>query len=509
MALTIKHPFVCTVPDDPLAAAAGEVVSTNWNDTHSLSGTLDQPNIGNITATGANTPRPIGDYFTEVYSLKDFGPTGTANDTATFNTASLAVSNSGGGKIIVPTGTYVVGGTFPIHLYHNVWLCGEGAGSILQSAATVTKSAVNPLQVVGLIQVGGDGGGNSNNVRITDLNFSDNGFTDIGSGTINVAPGATDFVFERNIITNASQLAVALGATTRFCITNNYILKTVQPQVGGFYSQIQAILVVASGESKYGVIANNDIVGAALDVCLNEGIISGNKISGFVFGNGIVTEQSPFCYNLQINDNIIWNGIGTDVNGTHAGGIENWAKDTTISGNIIFGNSGVGIDHGGQNGTVSNNICYDNATSQAGLHGLGARYADATYNANNTVYSNNRSYNTAGVGGPQGYGYSEQSALLSGITIIGNNLNTNAIGPTNIQSATTTIINPDIVKLNGGKPIQLSASAFAGLSSSPVAGMVSTINNSSVTAFGAVIGGTGATTVLGWYNGTNWTVIGS
>lgn len=52
------------------------------------------------------------------------------------------------------------------------------------------------------------------------------------------------------------------------------------------------------------------------------------------------------------------------------------------------------------------------------------------------------------------------------------------------------------------------AQAFASLPGSPVAGMIATINNSTVNAFGAVIAGGGGNTVLGWYNGTNWTVIG-
>lgn len=50
--------------------------------------------------------------------------------------------------------------------------------------------------------------------------------------------------------------------------------------------------------------------------------------------------------------------------------------------------------------------------------------------------------------------------------------------------------------------------AFANLPPAPTAGMMYTVSNSSTTVWGNVIGGTGASTVLAFYNGTNWTVAG-
>lgn len=49
---------------------------------------------------------------------------------------------------------------------------------------------------------------------------------------------------------------------------------------------------------------------------------------------------------------------------------------------------------------------------------------------------------------------------------------------------------------------------FANLPPSPTAGMLYTVSNSSTTVWGNVIGGTGASTVLAFYNGANWTVAG-
>lgn len=37
--MQVKHPFVSSIPDDPVAAAAGEVVPSNWNANHTVTGT--------------------------------------------------------------------------------------------------------------------------------------------------------------------------------------------------------------------------------------------------------------------------------------------------------------------------------------------------------------------------------------------------------------------------------------------------------------------------------------
>jgi len=51
VALTITHPFVSAIADDPAAAAAGQVVPSNWNASHSISGTLPAANIAPAGST--------------------------------------------------------------------------------------------------------------------------------------------------------------------------------------------------------------------------------------------------------------------------------------------------------------------------------------------------------------------------------------------------------------------------------------------------------------------------
>lgn len=55
MPLTVKHNKVSAIPDDPAAVAAGEVVPSDWNADHPVTGTLDLANggTGQTTANGA------------------------------------------------------------------------------------------------------------------------------------------------------------------------------------------------------------------------------------------------------------------------------------------------------------------------------------------------------------------------------------------------------------------------------------------------------------------------
>lgn len=54
MPLTVKHTKVSAIPDDPAAVAAGEVVPSDWNADHPVTGTLDIANGGTGQATAAN-----------------------------------------------------------------------------------------------------------------------------------------------------------------------------------------------------------------------------------------------------------------------------------------------------------------------------------------------------------------------------------------------------------------------------------------------------------------------
>jgi hypothetical protein len=75
------------------------------------------------------------------------------------------------------------------------------------------------------------------------------------------------------------------------------------------------------------------------------------------------------------------------------------------------------------------------------------------------------------------------------------------------------IANPasGVTEINNGTAAQpgvllLRGQTFASLPASPIAGMFATVTDSTTTTYGATITGSGANTVLAWYNGSNWTV---
>lgn len=57
MAITVTHTKVSAIADDAGASAAGQVLPSDWNANHSLSGTVDVTNggTGSSTASGART----------------------------------------------------------------------------------------------------------------------------------------------------------------------------------------------------------------------------------------------------------------------------------------------------------------------------------------------------------------------------------------------------------------------------------------------------------------------
>lgn len=60
-----------------------------------------------------------------------------------------------------------------------------------------------------------------------------------------------------------------------------------------------------------------------------------------------------------------------------------------------------------------------------------------------------------------------------------------------------------------GSYFQHAGVTFANLPASPAAGMFAYVTDSTVNTWGSTIAGGGTNKVLGWYNGTNWTVIGA
>jgi hypothetical protein len=53
---SVKHKFTCPVPDDAAAVAAGQVVPSNWNDSHDITLVASDVNAAPIPHIGASAP---------------------------------------------------------------------------------------------------------------------------------------------------------------------------------------------------------------------------------------------------------------------------------------------------------------------------------------------------------------------------------------------------------------------------------------------------------------------
>jgi hypothetical protein len=196
--------------------------------------------------------------------------------------------------------------------------------------------------------------------------------------------------------------------------------------------QNQAILASpAAGENTFNRICDNDFVNSAIDIDCNRSVITGNTISGYGFGAGITTEVGATCYSNVLGNNIITGATGTDDNNYICCGIENWAYGSVITGNIILANGGSGIDQGGKRSVVGMNVIFNNGLS-VNLAGINTRYADASYSGSESVIIGNRCFDTAGAGGTQTYGYTDQNTSPSYVVLIGNSFKQNKTGATNV-----------------------------------------------------------------------------
>lgn len=414
----------------PVSSNDNSCASTHWvNLFIAQTGIIPGTSVSFIqSGTGAVT-RTMQDKARDWLNAKDFGVLcdGSTNDVANINKAIvqanfLASSTTGSIGVRLPTGVCIVGSTsiFPLS---NTKLVGAGIGA-------TTLKVTGAFTSAGIIDTAG--GGPLSNFEVSDLTIDMGDFTTTGTIGIQLAT-ATNIAIRRNEIKKMGQFGISLGNVDGFWIEDNILTRTATAT-----SQNQAIIVAASGVNSHGHINRNKATNSAFAISAYDTEITGNSITGFGFGSGITTEQNANCYNLTISGNVITGGAGEDVNLTWDIGIENWCKRSIISGNVLYSNAGDGIDNGGQDSIIANNLVYDNGTGTTGLNGINARYGDATYNSNNSIYSNNKSFNTTGASGTQTYGYYEQSSSLSGIVVTENNFGTNKTGPTNIASSSTT-----------------------------------------------------------------------
>lgn len=87
MSLSVTHAFVSTIPDDPSSAAAGDVVPSNWNAAHTISGTLPAANVGPAGSAGQIQ-------FNNAGALGAFASYTASTSTLQFDAADAAAPNA-------------------------------------------------------------------------------------------------------------------------------------------------------------------------------------------------------------------------------------------------------------------------------------------------------------------------------------------------------------------------------------------------------------------------------
>lgn len=138
MSLTITHPFVSAIADDPVAAAAGQVVPSNWNAAHSISGILPVANLPLATSSTPGIVQPDNSTITISSGTLSAVPAGiTIGTTAITGGASTEVLYNLGGVVSSDAG-----------------LVYTGAAGFLNTTATVTAPLfIGTQNVAGQAQI--------------------------------------------------------------------------------------------------------------------------------------------------------------------------------------------------------------------------------------------------------------------------------------------------------------------------------------------------------------------
>ena len=427
-----------TLPNNKLDVIGGAYVSGNLgigitNPTATLevvgslkvSGTITGTATTATTALGFSTTASInttgiitatGGFSGMWISAKNFGAKGdgTTNDTTSIQNALNSLTS--GGTLYIPPGTYILSGTTGVTIPSNVRVVGAGV------SATYLRQNVGLTAGISLLSATG-----KNNITIEHITFDGNNYTNDSTDAL------LNFTFTDSInVKNCSFIkfdkqGLFLNSVVNGIVKDNYFYRTSTAN-----TQNQGLTVTYSTyytplRLSYNIIVDsNTFINSATIFACHSSIITNNYIKGFGFGAGITIDVDPYyttlgyknVYNIHIDKNIITGGSGTDVNDYKCGGIENWAFNSKITNNVIYGNSGAGIDQGGKYCIVSDNLIYDNGITSPGNSGIAGRVlmlnsntiVDKNFDSSYSKYINNivgLTTNYTGTG--QSYGYEDQS----------------------------------------------------------------------------------------------------
>lgn len=373
--------------------------------------------------TTDTTASPSQDKGDQVVSVRKFGAVGdgATDDTAAFNTALASLAKSGGGKCVVPKGTYLISGTtnpaITSHVTSNVHLVGEGKG------VSTLKIAGEPAGSF-LFCSGDNWSVESLTIDMQDYFIPRAGFAAI------VATG-TNWRIANCAIIKMGRRGILVNGGANGLIEGNLITRTEPSPIDN-----SAMISVPDGK---GNLPTN--IRIADNVCVNSMIyfkdgkdstITRNKITGSRFGTGIIT--GVHSDNIYVINNTCSGGRGRDQTGTYVSGFELWGTNSVIANNTSYDNDGSGIAIGGNNDIVIGNRCWNNAALSGPVGGSGivaVSHRRLPNAASGSVFIANTCYDTRERGAmTQTFGYNEPDNGVQGIQQFGNDYERNKLGAT-------------------------------------------------------------------------------
>lgn len=377
--------------------------------------------------------------MTQVFDVRDYGAKGDGNtdDTQAIQKAIEAAAAAGGGKVYVPSGTWVVsdsdGSGNALVLKSNVALTGDGAGeTVLKLADGGASSGTASL-------LGVASGSTVRDAAVSDLTLDGNqantsgelsGWSQAGAGSVTnlVIDGvtATDFSGSGFDLTEP-----AVNLTVRNSTAQNNTLD-------GF--ALGGSLPAATFQDNRGVDNGRNGINVTLGgqaLSLTDNVASGNGADGIFVHNESGVDTGYFSViGGDVHDNA---GDGIHVRGIEYGGV--YRVD-------IHGNGGSGVDlQGTTHVEVSDNIIHDNAqtsdTAEVAIRSLGG-----TNGTQNFVYDN---IITGGANSTWGVAEIPSStAGVDGSVIFGNVINGTATGDINAPGSESQVYNnSDVLILRG------------------------------------------------------------
>jgi hypothetical protein len=386
--------------------------------------------------------------------VRNFGARGdgSSDDTAAINAAIDSVSGSGGGTVILPPGTYAVGGSDYVHLKSNITLQGSGPDATVIVAAPGSAphhlaAEVEASSNITLEQLTFDGRGAATAlVRLvrsgtSGVTIQNCRFQNVGAGKDHFGLVIAGAISGVNIRTTAflNKGAVqgvgvtAFGGASDITIAESYF----EGLYGGvrfdrYQGGCRNIAVTGStlkNWNKWGILAEGadgvritdnmleNSVGDADDAPFGISAQAGSK-NVVIAGNTLTTAGEISSYNSQnvsIQDNTVigatWAGIeindnrqltdgsdtvhvqilGNRVEGSARSGIFVSGEDVLIQDNLVFGNGGNGLTvaEGGKGIRVIGNTSRSNALSKADVSAIRIGYATDSADLNDVLVMQN------------------------------------------------------------------------------------------------------------------------